>query len=326
MIAIGDACVVIHPRAAFQFEWIDSKARILLMHEPPSPMKTTKILTALLSVAVLGLISLGIWIAKLQEEHRNALTDQKQTLEQTHQRALDNLATQNEQTMAARQAEHERVIKALNEDFEKRVDSLRKDQQTKMASAFREFESIFDGNKKTIDYINALESQVKAGQGVSKAEVEKLAVIATGISFLQKEYQKPFQEFQELESFLSKQAAMSQSKPESNFGFFKRMFNKEFREAEKEYYRNEGARQAFTEAKGKFSTVYTEAQKQMASVGINGDQYVKKLYALIDDKNQANAEDLSQFFDQARRALKTHQDVLDFQPEKIPDLPVKPQP
>lgn len=289
-------------------------------------MKTTKILTALLAVSVLSLIGLGVWIARLNEQHRHALADQKLTMEQAHQAAIDSLTTRNEQVLAARQAEQERVIKALNEDFEKRIDSLRKDQQNKMASAFREFESIFDGNKKTIDYINALESRVKAGQGVSKAEVEKLAVIATGISFLQKEYQKPFQEFHELESFLSKQAAMSQTKPESNFGFFKRMFNKEFREAEKEYYRNEGARMAFTEAKGKFSTVYTAAQKQMASVGLNGDQYVKKLYALIDDKNKANTEDLSDFFDQARKALKTHQDVLDFQPEKLPDLPVKPQP
>jgi hypothetical protein len=64
----------------------------------------------------------------------------------------------------------------------------------------------------------------------------------------------------------------------------------------------------------------------MAAVGLNGDQYVKKLYALIDDKNQANAEDLTKFFDQARQALRTHQDVLDFQPDKVPDLPVKPQP
>jgi hypothetical protein len=307
-------------------EWIDSGARILLVQDTPHSMKTTKILTALLAVSVLSLIGLGIWIARLNEQHRHALADQKLTMEQTHQAAIDSLTTRNEQVLAARQAEQERVIKALNEDFEKRIDSLRKDQQNKMASAFREFESIFDGNKKTIDYINALESRVKAGQGVSKAEVEKLAVIATGISFLQKEYQKPFQEFHELESFLSKQAAMSQTKPESNFGFFKRMFNKEFREAEKEYYRNEGARMAFTEAKGKFSTVYNAAQKQMASVGLNGDQYVKKLYALIDDKNKANTEDLSDFFDQARKALKTHQDVLDFQPEKLPDLPVKPQP
>ena len=289
-------------------------------------MKTTKILSSLLAVSVLGLIALGIWVVQLQEQHRHALADLKSSLEESHQRAVESLTAQNEQAQAARQAEHERVVKSLSEDFEKRVDSLRKDQQTKMASAFREFESIFDGNKKTIDYINALEARVKAGQGVSKAEVEKLAVIATGISFLQKEYQKPFQEFRELESFLSKQAAMNQSKPESNFGFFKRMFNKEFREAEKEYYRNEGAREAFSQAQGKFSTVYSAAQRQMSAVGLNGDQYVKKLYALIDDKNQANAEDLSQFFDRARQALKTHQEVLDFQPEKIPDLPIKPQP
>ena len=289
-------------------------------------MKTTKTLSALLGVAVLSLIVLGIWIARLQEQHRNALADLKTSLQESQQRTIENLNLQHEQVLAARQAEQERTVKALNEDFEKRVDSLRKDQQNKMTSAFREFESIFDGNKKTIDYINALESRVKAGQSVSKAEVEKLAIIATGISFLQKEYQKPFQEFHELETFFSKQAAVSQTKPEANFGFFKRMFSKEFREAEKEYYRNEGARQAFTEAQGKFSTVYGKAQRQMAAVGLNGDQYVTKLYALIDDKNKANTEDLSQFFDQARKALKTHQDVLDFQPDKVPDLPVRAQP
>jgi hypothetical protein len=45
-----------------------------------------------------------------------------------------------------------------------------------------------------------------------------------------------------------------------------------------------------------------------------------------EDKEKANAEDLSDFFNKARQALRTHQDVLDFQPDKIPDLPVKPQP
>jgi hypothetical protein len=61
-------------------------------------------------------------------------------------------------------------------------------------------------------------------------------------------------------------------------------------------------------------------------VGLNGDAQVKKLYALIEEKQGANAEDLSQFFNNARQALRTHQDVLDFQPDKIPDLPIKPQP
>ena len=61
-------------------------------------------------------------------------------------------------------------------------------------------------------------------------------------------------------------------------------------------------------------------------MSINAETYTKKLYALIDEKQDANREDLSKFFDQARQALKTHQDVLDFQPEKLPDLPAKPQP
>lgn len=284
-----------------------------------------KILPILLGVAVLGLAGLGFQCWQSSQQHQadlKAIAD----LKDSNARAIERLKADHEQVLAARQAEHERLFKTMSDDFEKKFDALRKDQQNKMATAFREFESIFDGNKKTIDYINALETKVKSGQSVSKAEVEQLAVIATGISFLQKEYQKPFQEFHQLEDFLSKQAATNKVKPESNFGFFKRMFNKEFREAEKEYYRSEGARQAFTEAQSKFSSVYGSAQKKMAAVGLNGDEYVKKLYALIDDKQKANAEDLTKFFDQARQALRTHQDVLDFQPDKVPDLPVKPQP
>ena len=130
-------------------------------------MKTIPILSTLLGLAVLSLAGLGYQMKQEQAQHRTAMAD----LQESHQRALEQLKTQNEQVLAARQAEHERVVKALNEDFEKRIDGLRKDQQAKMATAFREFESIFDGNKKTIDYINALEARVKAGQAVSKAEV-----------------------------------------------------------------------------------------------------------------------------------------------------------
>jgi hypothetical protein len=119
---------------------------------------------------------------------------------------------------------------------------------------------------------------------------------------------------------------MNREKPSSSFGFFKRMFNKDYRDAEHDYYRNEGARQAFVDARSKFAVVYGAAQRQMAGVNINADTYTKKLYALIDEKQGANKEDLSTFFDQARHALKTHQEVLDFQPEKLPDQGTKPQP
>ena len=285
-------------------------------------MKSTKILASLLALCVVALVGLGVWVVQLQEKQRNEVAG----LKEAHQRALSRMEEQHRDAVVALQDKHLKETLALNEDFEKKLDVLRKDQRQKMASAFNEFQSIFDGNKKTIDYINALEGKVKAGQAVSKGEVEKLAVIATGLGYLQKQYQKPFEEFKELETFLSKRATSNQEKPTSSFGFFKRMFNKDFRDAEQNYYRSEGARQAFVDAQSKFAGVYSAAQRQMAGVSINAEAYTKKLYALMDEKQQANAEDLSNFFDQARQALKTHQEVLDFQPEKLPELPVRPQP
>ena len=284
-------------------------------------MKSSKPLLIILFLMAIGLIGMGAWVSQINADNKAAIA----SLKSEQDRKIDVLNHEHELAFSNQQMQHENVIKSMTSDYEKKLDELRSNQQQKMANAFKEFESIFDGNKKTIDYINALETRVKAGQAVSKTEAERLAVIATGISFLQKQYQKPFEEFRELESYLSKQAAMNKVKPESNFGFFKRMFNKEFRESEKEYYRSEGARQAFSDAQSKFGTVYAAAQKQMAAVGMNGEAEVKKLYGLIDDKNRANAEDLSGFFDRARAALRTHQEVLDFAPEKLPEtLKVQP--
>lgn len=284
-------------------------------------MKTTRILGALLILSLLGLAALGYQTSELNRKHVNELASMKEA----QARAIGELEAKHCEIVSAQLDKHQKEIQSLTEEYEKKLDALRLDQRQKMASAFNEFQSIFEGNAKTIDYINALEGKVKAGQAVSKAEVEKLAVIATGLGYLQKQYQKPFEEFRELESFLSKKTAGTQEKPSSSFGFFKRIFDKDFREAERAYERNEGARQAFTEARTRFDVVYGSAQRQMAAVNINAEAYTKKLYALIDEKQDANREDLSRFFDQARQALKTHQEVLDFQPDK-PDVPVKPRP
>ena len=142
--------------------------------------------------------------------------------------------------------------------------------------------------------------------------------MGTHEQLLQKQYQKPMQEFSALQEYFENAAKRPSEKPKSNFGFFKRMFSKDFREAEKEYLREEGARRAFSEAQGKFESVYASAQSSMRSVNLDADAQLKKLNDLIEDKQLANAEDLSSFFDKARQALRTHQDVLDFEPEPIP--------
>ncbi len=283
-------------------------------------MNTTKTLTTLLIVCTLALLGLGGWTWQLTKAHAAQLAD----LADTHTREIEAKNRAHEDSLASLDDTHQRALKAINDAHEKKIDGLLKDQTNKMASAFREFESIFDGNKKTINYIDALEARVKAGQGVSKTEVEKLVVIATGLGYLQKEYQKPFAEFKQLETYLSQQANTNTTKPKSGFGFFKRMFNSDFRKAEQDFYRSEGAREAFSAAQSKFSTVYAAAQSQMSAVSIDAEGYTKKLYALIEDKQQANTEDLSNFFDQARKALKTHQEVLDFSPNQLPEAAPRP--
>jgi hypothetical protein len=267
-------------------------------------------------------LAYGIW-----HYHSDAgrLRQEIDQLKANHQLALAAKEEEMHRALAAQNEQHQRAIQALNEEHDKKLSALRAEQRQQMARAYQEFESIFTGNKQTLDYIAALEAKVKAGQTLSKIELEKMTVIATGVSFLQSQYQKPLQEFTALRDYFEDVAKRPNEKPKSNFGFFKRIFSKDFREAEKEFYREEGARRAFEEAQGKFDTVYASAQKAMRAVNLDTTALLKKLDDLIQDKQQASAEDLSSYFKKAREALRTHQEILDFDPA-VPPQPPRAQP
>ncbi|HYF37967.1 MAG TPA: hypothetical protein VD994_21875 [Prosthecobacter sp.] len=271
-----------------------------------------RLIALILTIAGLGY---GIWHFKSDADARSAQIVQLKA-EQTAALAAKDQEMQ--MALTAQNEKHQRELAAVLEEHDKKLTDLRSAQRTQMATAFKEFENIFAGNRKTIEYINLLEGKVKGGQQLSKVEVEKLAVIASGLGYLQKQYQKPMQEFTALQQYFENEAARAAEKPKASFGFFKRVFSKNYREAEKEYYRGEGAARAFQQAHEKFEDVYASAQRSLRSVNLNADAEVKKLYAVIEDKERANSEDLSNFFDKARQALRTHQDVLDFEPESPP--------
>ncbi|HAL71723.1 MAG TPA: hypothetical protein DCP71_08135 [Verrucomicrobiales bacterium] len=267
---------------------------------------------------VIASLGYGIWY---YHSDAGRLRQEMDQLKSAQELALQAKDEEMQRSLAAQNAQHQATLQSLNEEYDKKLVGMRQEQRQQMASAYKEFENIFSGNKQTIEYINLLEGKVKAGQALSKNEVERLTVITSGISFLQKQYQKPMQEFAALQEYFEAASKRPNEKPKSNFGFFKRMFSKDFREAEKEHLREEGARRAFTEAQGKFETVYASAQRSMRSVNLDADAQIKKLNELTEDKKIANAEDLSSFFDKARQALRTHQDVLDFEPAEIPQAP-----
>lgn len=243
------------------------------------------------------------------------LRQEMDQLKASHELALQAKDEEMQRALSSQNAQHQKALQALNDEHDKKLGELRTEQRQQMAKAYKEFENIFTGNKQTLDYITALESKIKSGQTLSKIELEKMTVIASGVGFLQKQYQKPLQEFTALQDYFEEVAKRPNDKPASRFGFFKRIFSKNFREAEKEYLREEGARRAFEEAQVKFDAVYASAQRSMRAVNLDTNALLRKLDDLIQGKQDANAEDLSSYFNKAREALRTHQDILDFDPE-----------
>lgn len=286
-------------------------------------MTALKNLSALLVLSFLASSVLGWFLF----ESRSDLAEARQHIESIqaeHAETLKAKEAEFQRALQAQAAQHQKMITDLSSEHEKKVDELRQGERKRLATAAREFENIFEGNKTTLQYIDLLEDKVKAGQALSKAEVEKLAIITTGLGYLKQQYQKPMQEFQELVAYFEAQASRNLEKPKG--GLFKRMFSKQFREQEREYQRQEGAKEAFEQAQAKFTGTYSRAQQAMAGVNLNADAELGKLHAYLDDKQQMNKEDLGAFFDKARKALRTHQDVLDFEPETPPLPAPTPQP
>lgn len=273
-------------------------------------MNQVRTLWALL---VLTLGGMGAWVWRTNENFKVA---EKAALKANADKtsALAAKDREHEQAVAEMRQKQEDEMKKQGEDFEKKLDALRKEERAKLGQAYEQFSHILDGDRKVLDYINLIEQKVKAGEKISRNEAEKLAVIATGLTYLQKQYQKPFAEFGELEAYFQKRANAPVETPNMRNAFWKRLFSREFREKEREFYRTEGERRGFQEAQDRFSTAYASAQKKMSAVNINMEETIGKLNDFIQEK-QNSTQDLSDFFKQARKALDTHQKLLEFEPD-----------
>jgi hypothetical protein len=271
---------------------------------------------------VLTLAGMGAWVWKAKENQWEA----EQAFAEAESRNQTALAAKDAELQKAlqdQQARHEKDIASINEKHGQELDELRKSERQRMAQSFTQFSDILDGNKKTLEYINLLEEKVKSGQNLSVNEAQRLATIASALGYLQKQYQKPFREFAELEAYLAKRAGTNIDTPNMRFAFFKRIFSGEFREQEREFYRTEGERRGFQDASERFGQAYAAAQKQMSAVNVDFEKSIKNLNELAAEKK---SEDLSAFFNQARKALNTHQKLLEFEPETMPKQPDAPRP
>lgn len=276
-----------------------------------------KQLKTLLVVLLAALAGMGGWVWKTKSEVTQLQGELKQSIQETETKVAQKEQEMKE-AITALENQHQKDVSALLEKHQKELDTLRDGERKRMADAFRQFSDILDGNKQTLDYINALEQKVKSGQAISANEAEKLATIATGLSYLQKQYQKPFQEFSELEAYFAKRADENINTPNMRNAFWKRIFSRNFREKEREFYRTEGERRGFQEASTRFNAAYAKAQRQMKDADLNFDKSLQSIQQLIDQKK--TPENLDEFFSKARKALTTHQELLDFVPDPAPQV------
>ncbi len=278
---------------------------------------------ALFALLILSLASMGTWVWQTKQKQWAA----EQSLRETEVNAAAMLRAKEEEhrnSLNAMIQQHQQDIDAMIERHGKELDGQRQEERKRMAGAMDQFSDILEGNRKTLDYLAVLEQKVKSGQALSANEAQKLSNIATGLNHLQKQYQKPFQEFTELATYFSKRAEAKVDSPNMKNSFWKRLFSRDFREKEREFYRTEGERRGYQEASELFATAYSSAQKQMAAANLNLEKSVKTINQMIDEKR--TPEDMDAFFKEARRALSAHQKLLDFEPEAPKPLPTPVRP
>ncbi len=171
-----------------------------------SPMTAIKNLVTLLVISLLGSGVLG-WFLFQTRSDNDALRAQLTRLEGEHAEALKLRDEQLQRAIEDQAAKHQQTIDTINAEHEKALASMRQGERSRLATAAKEFENIFEGNKATLGYLNSLEDKVKAGQALAKADVERLTIITTGLGYLKKQYQKPMQEFTELQAYFEAQAS-----------------------------------------------------------------------------------------------------------------------
>ncbi|MDG2122389.1 MAG: hypothetical protein P8J87_01745, partial [Verrucomicrobiales bacterium] len=206
----------------------------------------------------------------------------------------------------------------LDDQWQARLDGLKVRQADRLRQAYAQFNELVGEGNAALGYIGDLEQKLRGGAEATDVELEQLAAMASGLSVLASQYQRPIGEFSQLGVYLTQRANNTPDAPKSRVSFVKRIFSSSFREQEKEYLKDVGRQQAFQEAQAKFTTVYKKTQQEMARNTTQLQAQADALYALAENK-KASLDDLKEFFDTSRRTLHYHQQILDYVPEI--DLP-----
>lgn len=201
-------------------------------------------------------------------------------------------------------------------EWSEQVAQLQQENRERIQRTYAQMDEIVYDSRKTLEYIGTIEDKLRAGKALDDQEAEQLRVVANGLTFLQQQYQKPIGEFRELERYLSEQLDLPQeSSPKARYGLLKRIFGQEYKEAQAQYYQDQGRRDAFERARTKVVTAYENAQSEMRELNMEAGDYLSKLDSII-KSNEAGSEEITEFFEKSKEVLKIHENIMKIEPEK----------
>ena len=220
------------------------------------------------------------------------------------------------------QTEHEAELKRLKAEAEQQVKSVQQASDERlsqgMASVAKVLDEVVNDSSAATGYLKQLEGKVRNGQALQAAEVDKLRGMASGLAYLTQQYQKPLDEFKELDAYVTSQLQLPPTTtPEEKGRIFRRLFSPAYREQQKnqlaELQQDQGRRDALTAMQTKVVESYNRAQQQMAAVDVDQKKYLASLEAIISGK-QADAKAMESFFEVSGKILEIHKRMMTIEP------------
>jgi len=285
----------------------------------PGRGKTVAIV--LLSLLVLAAGGAAGFLGKLwSDEQSKVLTFEQQVKDLSNRVSeTENKNAELSSLLADKQAETERIV----EEWSTQVETLKKQHAEQLQRTYGQMNEIVYDSRKTLAYIGDIETRLRSGQKIDQDEAAKLSGVINGLAFLHQQYGKPLNEFRELDRYFSRQLSSLPENavdPLESTPLGQRIFkNKEFKEERAEYFEKQGRRSAIVEAKSAVASAYASAQRQMADISLDINQYLAQLQQIV-DSNNANAAEVDTFFATSKEILKIHDKIMSIEPPAAPTI------
>lgn len=272
------------------------------------------LLSLLLLIALGGAVVLGkLW----SDEQAKVLDLEQQTKTFTSLvNDLENKSAELSSQLADKQAEKERIV----QEWTAQVEQLKKDHADQLQRTYAQMNEIIYDSRSTLEYIGQIEGRLRSGEKIDRTDAAKLTAVINGLALLHQQYSKPLNEFRELDRYFSQQLASlpsDQVDPRETASLGRKIFKgKELRAERDAYIENQARRNALVEARKSASAAYASAQKQMAKISLDVNQYLIELQHIVDAR-EASADEVADFFNKSKEILKIHDKIMSIEPPKV---------